>query len=163
MNGSWDQQKLDTLRYVVNYDYFTPLYDGNIPTSVLVEGFHADNHSREPAVPVNVAPNLGLNRQRPQLLQGGYYVQSPQRIAMELAPLIPNFKQPCAGNWKTLVNREPIGVDSADGNFRGRLTHFKPSPDPGFPLGVLVHPEIGARGKVLQAQLPRNFGQSAFH
>ena len=76
MRGSWHQQKLDTIGYDVNYDYFTPLYDGNIPTSILVEGFHTDDRSRQNPLGVQAtyAPNLGLNRQHPEFKQGGYYL-----------------------------------------------------------------------------------------
>lgn len=163
MRGSWEQQKRDTVAGVVNYDYFTELYDGNIPVSIHTQGFHTDNRSRQNPLREQAkwAPNVPLDRRdlnTGRNLDGGYYKQDDDTVMLDLVPIIRNQKLPQVNILRNMRNVFPLGVDDADGKFwNGVVTHFKPSPDPGFPIGTLVAPEFPAQGRALRPKLPANF------
>jgi hypothetical protein len=164
MRGDWQRQKEDAVRGIMNYDYFTGLYDGNkIPTSVFKQGFSATNHSRENALGdfANRAPTVPQDRREKGPNAGyvasGYASFTPYEVLLDLAPIIPYNVHPVAGNLGTFVNRFPIGEKDADGRWSGVMMRFKPSPDPGNAIGTLDAPEFPRHGSLLTPQLPQNF------
>ena len=149
MSGYLDV-KYDALVGRPNYDWFVGSgYDGRIPTGIFANGFaFEDRHNANADADPLMHKNLPANRQnlydahREDGTPLGYYVFDYDRVAADMAPILPHRAMPgidrigtCIAGYRQL----PMGHKLNSGvnvlhDRRHRLL------DPGNPIGMLFTP-----------------------
>jgi hypothetical protein len=154
--SSYLEVKRDALERQANFDWFVGSgYDNRIPTSVYYNGFGAglDDRSllvsdRDPYQYKNT-PNNRQNLYAAEADDGGthgYYLWEPERVALDLAPIIPNSRMPawnqiadCVAGYMQLPKGHQLqGTRLSDNYVVADIPQMQR--DPGNPIGILFDP-----------------------
>lgn len=140
----YERQKVSTLFGVANYDYFVGTGYDAIPTTEFYNGFHMNDESHRSIYEgVDTHRNLPTNAQDlgPYDTSAGlpgFHVWSEARMAMDLAPVIPNQRLFQAGQLGVAMRglkQASVGERLHGGIRVQELPELQR--DKGWPIGVL--------------------------
>lgn len=118
--SAWRDQKLAALNGEYNYGYIVgPGYD-TIPKEVYQNGFVSVDHARNEVqfgatnVPLDVANLYAGHANVGNSSLSGYHAYNTAEVAIDLAPLNPNFPRLLANRLQTFVDIAPQASDTSN-------------------------------------------------
>lgn len=147
-SSPFEAQKVSALAGVPNFDYFVAPGHDRMPTTEFYNGFGDafSDHTHEDALSKRAhARNLPANRQDlytpydSTQNYDGFYKWSDERIAVDIAPIIPNVQLPQAGSLRDVfvaAQRNHSRVEMLHHGLQVADTQVRQK-DAGNPIGIL--------------------------